>query len=214
MTPTDVMTAARDLYNATGDTFFTDTQLMNWMWQACNVFAKECNLIENVFSLSTIVGTQTYSYPTHIIALKRVTYQGHKLKRLTFRQDDAVTLSNQASIQSGLPTYYSDFNYTLYLRPIPNDVQTLQIFGYSMAAQITALTTLEIPELFHMDLVNPMLRNMYAKDQNPQMATYYDNLWKQNVSDAKRWKKKQMRSDGFSTVQDEETLPVTIMGVI
>lgn len=214
MTPSEVLDTARDQFNATGDTFFTDAQLYNHMRQACNILAREADLIEAITSSSTVIATQSYSYPTNALSIKRVTYNGSKLKRLTMREDDAVTLSNQASTQSGTPVYYTDFGDTIYLRPIPDAVKTLQFWSINLHGTITASSTLTLPAQFHMDLVDYLLSVMFSKDQNEGMATFHRKLWEQHVSDAKRWKQKQKRSDSFTTVQDEERLPVTIMGEV
>lgn len=212
MTPTEVNTAARDLYNATGDTYFSDTQIYNWMWQACHIFAKKAWLIERTYTASTVAATQDYSYPTNTIAFKRITVDGRKIKRITGRDDDSITLSNSNSATSGNPIYYTDFNYTLSLRPIPDSVYTIKIYSYNDAQQITATSALEIPDLFHFDLVDYVLWRMFAKDKDVTNATLHMNVWLDHVKDAISHKARRKRTDSFATVQSEDCLPVTILG--
>lgn len=215
MTAGEVVAAARDLYNATSDSFFADTQMYNWVWQGCQEFAKKAWTIESTSTQSTVVGTQDYVYPTNCIAVKRVLYNGKKLKRLTHRQDDAATLSNQNSTQSGTPVYYTDFNLTLSLRPIPDAVSTLKVYGYFAPTTITtAAAVLQIPALFHFDLVDYLLSRMYSKDKQWDAVSFYQGEWGRHLKDAVAHKARVKRSDSFATVQDEETLPVTIFGEV
>lgn len=212
LSPVDIQTAARDLYNATGDTFFSDAQINNWMWQACHELAKKAYLIERIYSTTTVAGQQDYAYPANTIAIKRVTYNGKKIKRLTHRGDDAVTLSNQSATTSGSVIYYTDFNYTISCRPIPDSALTLQIYSFNDAQAITNTSILEIPVLFQFDLVDYILFRMYMKDKDPTNGAAHKQLWDEHIKDAISYSKMKKRSDSFATVQDEETLPVTIMG--
>ena len=213
MTPSEINTAARDLYNASGDSFFTDSQVYNWIWQGCHELAKKAWLIERVYTTTTTASTQAYSYPSNTIAIKRITVNGKKIKRITMREDDAITLSNQTAATEGWPIYYTDFNYTIYLRPIPDaSTYTIAIYSYNDAQQITATSALEIPTLFHFDLVDYVLMRMFMKDKNADFVALHGAEWAQHVKDAIAYKNRLKRTDGFATVQSEDNLPVTILG--
>lgn len=212
MTPQEVLIQARDQYNAVGDTFFTDTALFNLMKDACDILARECWLIERVYTANSVASQQAYAYPTTTLAIKRITVNGKKIKRITGRQDDAVTLSNQASATLGIPVYYTDFNYTIYCRPIPDTIYPIVIYSYNSAQPITNTSTLEVPGWTHMALVKYILMFMFAKDQNTSMIEFFSGQWGDEVKRIKAIQRKRMRADSFATVQDEETLPVTIMG--
>jgi hypothetical protein len=211
MTPLEINTEARDLYNAVGDTFFTDLQIYNWMKQACDQFAKLW-LIESSSSTSTVAATQSYAYPTNAIALKRVLVNGRKLKRITGREDDAVTLSNQTATTQGWPSYYTDWNSTIYLRPIPDAVYTLSFQTYNLHSTISAASTLDLPVLFHQDLVDYVLMRMFAKDKDVINMSYHRDLFFEHLKEAKAYQARKRRTDSFATTQSEENLPVTILG--
>lgn len=212
MTPTDVLTQARDQYNAVGDSFFTDSALLNWMKDACDILAREAWIIERVYTTTTVASQQAYAYPTNTLAIKRITYNGRKIKRLTGRQDDAATLSNQSAATTGNVVYYTDFNYTIYCRPIPDSAFPLVIYSYNTAQPIVTTSSLEVPEWTHMALVKYLLKTMFAKDQNTAMIQFYSGEWNEEVLKIKAIQRRRMRADSFATVQDEETLPVTIFG--
>ena len=175
MLPLDIITAARDRYNATGDTYFVDLQLYNSVYQAELYLASEApGIIENYLSAVTLTqGTRQYAYPSQARVIKRIEFVNlsgiaNKLEPITFREDDALTLVNVASTTMGTPQFYSIYNYQLYLRPIPDTTgTTMNIYSYNEPVVPTASSTLEIPSVFHMDLVDYVVFQMYLKDKEP-----------------------------------------------
>lgn len=215
MTPTTLAEYARQQYNSVGDDFFSDTELYRHIWSAQNELAREALLIEQTYSTTGVVSQQEYDYPTNTIAIKRITYNGLKLEPITFREDDAFTNGSAATTQTGTPLFYMVFNEVIYLRPIPDTAYTLKIFSFNEASEITsASSTIDVPTFFHQQIADYLLWRMAAKDQNYTAAQYYEQRWADNVKKAKIWKKKRLRADGFSNVQDVYTLPTSYFGVM
>lgn len=215
MTVTEILDTARDLYNASSDTFFTDTQMYNWLWKACNVLATKAYCIEASSSVTTVAGTQNYVFPTNAFAIKRVVYNGRKLKRVTFREDDSVTLANSTTTQQGASTYYYEWNGYIYLRPIPDSAVTLTWYTYNLQAAISSgATTPSIPTEFHMDTVEYLLYCMFSKDKDSASANVHRDAWMQAVQEAIRSRRMRRRSDSFATVQDEDSLPSSVLGEV
>jgi len=218
MTPAELETHARRRYNASGDTFFSQEEILSYLYHACLNMAREALVIERTYTTTTVAGTQEYSYPTNTISIKRVTYNGSKLQPITFREDDALTGYNQGTSTQGTPQYYAIWNETLYLRPIPDSAVTLKVFSYSEPQSISITSTLEVPSLFHMDLLDFVNAEMAAKDENWRKADYYMDQWMNNplkgLQAAKRWSQKKKRGDSFAGVQDEERLGVSILGMV
>lgn len=211
MTPTELVQFARQKYNAEGDSFFSDSEMYNLIYTAHLEFARTTLCIERVYTTDSVVGQQEYSYPTNTIMIKRVTYDGVKLEPVTFRQDDWITGFNSDTTASGTPKFYSMWNSTLYLRAIPDTADLeIKIFSYNQPQPILQTSTLEIPELFHMDTINYMLAEMYAKDKDFNASTYYRNIWANSLQEGKKWVRKNKRGDAFVGVQDTETLDWTI----
>ena len=200
------------MYNAVSDTFFSDTQIYNWIWQAEIELAKKAWVIESYTTGSTSASTQSYAYPTNAVAIKRVTVNGKKLKRITFREDDAVTLSNQNITTTGWPIYYADFNSTIYMRPIPDATYTIGWYTYNLPTLPSSTGTLDVPTIFHFDLVDYCLFRMFGMDKDPVNVQYYKTEWEKHVMDAIAYTARKKRTDSLRTVQSEDTLPVTILG--
>lgn len=212
MTPTQVILASRNAYNAVGDSFFSDDEILGLLYDACLEMSRESLVIERVYSTSTVIGTQEYDFPANTIAIKRVTYDGRKLRPISFREDDTITGLNQANTTQGTPEYYYQWNETIGLRAIPDAVKTLQIYSYNEPAVIATTSTIEIPSMFHRGLVYYVVAEQAAKDLNFSAAQYYQNKWVKVLSDAKKWARKRKRTDSPANVQDEESLVGTYLG--
>lgn len=212
MTLTELITQIRNNTNATGDTFWSDNELIHLIYEACVDLSREAFAIEATYTTTTVVGQQEYSFPTNTLAIKRVTHNGQKLQPISFREDDALTINNAATTAQGSPQFYMIWDRTIYLRPIPNTAYTLKIFSFNTPQYLTSSSSLEIPTIFHADTIEFVLMRMALKDQDKNRALFHQNRWDEKVSRAKALMKKLKRTDGFASVQDIESLSETILG--
>lgn len=213
MTPNDLQEYARRQYNASSDQFFSDAELYQHIWAAQHELAYKALLIERVYSTTTVASQQEYSYPTDTIAIKRVTYDGVKLVPISFKEDDTLTLGNSATTATGAAQFYAIWNSTLYLRPIPDDALTLQIFSYNEPTEVSATSTLEIPTMWHLPIADFVLWKMAAKDKNFEAAAQYQAMWAKTVMEARKFGRRRLRGDAFVVVKDEDAWPSTFPGV-
>lgn len=214
MTPLEIEEYSRNQYNAISDTFWSSDEIMTYIYDASMQLAREAFIIEANSSQSTVISQQEYAFPTYAMAIKRITYNGQKLKPIDFRDDDSLTLSLSTSTAVGTPLYYFVWNETLFLRPIPDAIGTLIIRTYNEPTPVTSSSTLEVPTRYHLDMGNLVLSKMAAKDSNINMATYYMNLWQANLLKARKLWRREKRGDAFTIVKDENTHPFTIIGTI
>ncbi len=214
MTPGELITFARQKYNAVNDTFFTDAEFYSGIYAAQMELALETKCIKRVYTTSTVADQQEYQKPTNAYSIKRITCNGLKLYKITDREDDAITLNNQTTVATGSPQHYWEWDAAIELRPVPSDIWTLKIYTYDMPSIVTAVTTLDVPVRYHVGIADFLLEQMATKDKNYQSAAQYQAKWAKRVMDAKRYEQKFLRGDAFSHVLDEESLPVTIIGAL
>lgn len=223
MLPSDINTYARSKYNATGDTFFTDLEIYYYIYQAELEIAAHSPLVYEFAPLGGTVtqGVRTYNFPVNCRIIKRIEYTiaggggTFKLEPITFREDDALTLVNVASTTQGKPQFYCQYNSQLYLRPIPdNSVDTYLVYFFGEPAIPTAASVLELPTLFHMDLVDFVVKEMYAKDKDPVMYQLFDQKWQASKEKIIKWGAKRKRGDAFTIVMNEDNLAVTLTGPV
>lgn len=214
MTPTEILTAARQRTNTVGDNFYSDSELLGYLTAACSEMARNALVIERVYTTSTVASQQEYSLPTYNFTIKRITYDGRRLEPISFKDDDAITLFNSTTTATGEPTYYMVYNKTLYLRPVPTGVGTLKIFTQNFPQPITAVTaTLEIPEEYHLDTLDYLEFRMRKKEQNFQASADAYQIWKSRLGEIRKEERKKKRGDSFTFVKDEETLAVSYLGL-
>lgn len=212
MTPAEVETAARQQYNAVGDTNWSQSEIMTLIYGGCLEMARDCKIIERTYSTTTVASQQEYSFPTNTIGIKRITYNGRKLVKTSFKEDDYLTGNNQASTGEGDVRFYQEWNETIYLRPIPPEALTLKLWCYVEPQAVTTTSTLEVPTQFHLCLVDYVLSRMYAKDKDFASAKYFRDLWDLHLKKAMAWQQKRTKADAFAAVQDEESMANTILG--
>jgi hypothetical protein len=213
MTPAQMETAARQRYNAVGDTNWSTSELMTLIYGACLELVRECKLvIQKKYTATTTAAVGEYSFPTNAVSLKRVTFDGKKLNEITMREDDSLTLQNQLTTDTGAPEYYYVWSDVIYLRPIPTSVGTLTIFAEANPQEVTSTSSLEVPANIHMGIVDYMAAHMAAKDLN---WTFYDKFidaWSRHKLEFRAFLRKNKRADGFVVVQSEELLPHGSLG--
>jgi len=216
MTPGELASAARRAYNANdSDPFFSDQQIYEWIYDAEMQLAMEAFVIKSVLTTSTVVGTREYAYPTNAIKIRRVTYDGENLEEMTFREDDLLTGANETTADTGTPVAFVDFDQVIYLRPLPDQVKTLQIYCHLQPSGIpTALSVLDTPDEYHPSIKTYILQQMSVKDKNYEGARYYGQLWQQAVVEARRFEMQKKRGSRMRIVQNADVLPSPILGTI
>lgn len=215
MTPGEVATLARYQMNAVGDTFFTDAELYLHIFNAQVELATKSNCIQEVYTTTTTAGTQEYAKPTSAISIRRITYNGQVLTPITFRQDDQVTLLNQATTTRGTPTAYFEWGDSIFLRDIPDSSSaTLKIFTFDQPQAVSSTSTLDVPARYHADLADYVAWRMALKAQRFQMANEFKLQWERRVVEAVRYERKRLRGDSFTSVQDVEKVSEAFIGPV
>lgn len=202
MAPDDIILQARQAYNAVGDSFFSAAELYNLIWQAEQILAIETKCIEDTLTTSTVASQHEYEKPSTCLSVKRVTYDGTSLIPIGFMEDDAVTGYSAATTQTGTPTYYYEWETSIFLRPIPNEVKTLKIWFHAKPQTVTAATTLEVPEEYHMMIVDFLLQHMFGKDGKAAMAAYHMGQWNIQVNRVRTWEAKKRRGNQAAAVKN------------
>lgn len=213
LTPTQFITAARRKYNAVGNNFYADAEILDLLYEVEVEMAKFALTIEAVdSSTSTVAGTRSYSVPTRCIAIKRLTYNGQKLTPISFDDDDDLTYFDEDDTTQGTPYYYIHHNDTVYLRSIPDAVQTLKFYYYKAPTVITTSDTIETPARYHMDLVNGVVAEMMYKDMETSIGDRYRRKFESALSEARKFQHNKYKTDGLKSVKDVHTRVHNILG--
>lgn len=214
MTPSQLEESARRRYNAIGDTYFTQAEILDYIYHAECELCRDGFVIQNTYTASTVASQQAYSWPTQAIAIKRITYDGAKLAQIDMREDDSVTQMNQVTTSTGTPAYYFLWEKSIYLRPVPAGVGTLKIFTYDRPQTVSITSVLDVPEDYHTDLIYFVLAEMALKDGNQLLERRYRDLWLAAKQSIVKVMRRRLRGDGPAHVKDIDTLPMSGIGTV
>ncbi len=214
MTPVELETYIRQQYNAVGDTFYSQDELFGHITQAQMELATETSCIREIYTTSTVAGTQEYAKPTNSLSIKRINYDNVKLAPIDMRSDDALRFGSQTTTVTGSPIYYYEWGASIFLQPAPDAAGTLKIFSFDGPQAVSSTSTLDVPARYHRDLAVYVLWQMALKDKNTAMADRYQSRWEAAVKKIKAGERKILRGDSFYGVQDSETLQESVVGAL
>jgi hypothetical protein len=214
MTPTQLELSARRRYNAVNDSFWSQAEMLDLIFQAEMELAVECLCIQNKYTTTTVASQQAYAWPTRAISIKRVTYDGSKIDPIDMREDDAISLSNTTSIATGTPQFYFSWERSVYLQPVPSEAKTLNIWTYDYPETVVITSPLSVPAEYQPGMVYYMLAEMATKDGNFALADRYRTMWQQEKSKALKLEAKRKRGDGPARIKDIERLAQSSFGTL
>lgn len=215
MTVSEALSYLRNMHNATQDSFWSDMELMALIQAKSNEICSIIGDIEAVDATTvSIANTQTYDYPAEFEFIKRVSYNGNDIQLIDMRDWDLLKLNG--TTPTGTPRFYFIWNRQLYLVPTPDtSALVIQIFAEKRQGTIDQTTdTINLPEVLHGRLMDGVIAEMFAKDQNAAFAQMYSNRWLEVHIPAFYIYKQQYRKRGrFSIVKDSDSELNTDFGV-
>lgn len=179
MTLSQALDYVRTRMNAKNDTtYFTNEELYALITAACNEILGVLGLIEALdTSITTVASTQSYAFPTNVVSIKKLLYNGYPVMHVSPRQ--AETLKEGNVVATGRPEYWYDWNRTIYFVPKPSEAVTVTLFCEKMHSFIdnSAQTTIDLPAVLHFRMLDRVLGMMYGKDLNVNMMGHYEQMW-------------------------------------
>jgi len=202
MTPDEIITKARQRYNAVGDTFFSDSELYDLIWEAEMELSMEIQCIEDTYSTSSVASQREYVKPSNCIAIKHITYDGKTLTPVNLDEDDIITGYDEDTTATGTPSNYAEWEGSIFVRPTPGVVKTIKLWFYAKPAVVVSSTALEVPEEYQIAIIDFILHNMAKKDCNENFASYNLNKWESSKIKFLAWERKKKRRNAAAHVQN------------
>lgn len=215
MTLSQFETYVRQRCNAVNDTNWGTLEIYALAYGRIQEIVSVIGLLQGSSSVTTVVGTQTYNFPTNFITLKALFYDGQMLSPISFK--DAESINANGVTPSGKPINYIIWNNQVCLYPNPDAVKTLLFVGEKEHAFIdgTTQTTIDIPSVLHTRLANGVIADMADKDENWGLSDRYNKKWTQDDIPAfQRFAFLQKRRARFKDVTDADTTVSTEFGVV
>ena len=218
MTPAQILATIRaQVYEETA-AFYTDAEIYSYMWQGEQELITQvpCTETRDTTSITSAVDTEYYTKPTGVVYIERVEWDSVKLKKIDYRDRDALDTNGYGgSLSTGDPYCYYEYGAQIGLYPVPQSIKNVTIHYIKAASAIAAgSTAFTIPDYFSHYLTDFCLYRMYAKDQDDGRANFHRQQWEMNVSRAKQaWSQRQTH-DALMVVKDDNNYPETELGMI
>lgn len=216
MTLSQFLDFVRNRHNAATDSNWSDAEIYALATGRCNEILSIIGLIEATdTSTTTVSGTQAYSIPSNFISIKALLYNGNMLSPISFKEWESEKANG--TTPTGTPTYYVIWNRQVLLIPKPDAAYTLTFYGEKLHPLIdnSSQTTIDIPAALHYRLADGVICDMAMKDENINMARFYEEKWLNvHIPAFYRFVYLQKRRGKFRVVADADTLVNTDYGVV
>lgn len=199
-----IVNSCRNKYNSMGSKFWDVGELYQLIYEACLRMAIETKCIERTFETVTAPNVQEYDLPEYAIGVKRVTWNGKKLDKISFDDDDLLTGFFETTASTGNPQQYLEWQEKIRLRPIPAGEQPLLIYTYNEPQPITTGSILEIPTRYHVYLLDYVLSCMVFKDEKFDIANKFLDRFELNLLKIESNIKQLKRAGANGVVKSEE----------
>ena len=219
MTLSQAIDFVRNRHNAASDSNWSDAELYALMTGRCNEILSIIGLIEDIdTSLTGVTGQQNYAFPSGVVDVKKVLFNGYPVKQISIRESESLKEGNVTA--SGRPEYFYEWKKNLYFIPVPSasengDTITLYVEKEHPFIDNVTQTTIDIPSVLHYRMLDGVLCDMFIKDLNQGMATHYETMWNQKHMPAFWLYKMNLKYRGQApTVIDVDTNTISDKGLV
>ena len=205
MTPTEIETMARAQYNAIGDTFYKESEILDYIYKAQMDFCRYTNMLRDTFTTVSVVDRTEYPFPSNTISIKRLEYNGLKVTPISIKENDDISLSSLDTTSSSLSNFYWQWGTSFFLSFKPETAGVeIKCFVYKRPQRVTITSTIEVPDEYHTDLVDFVNWRMALKDENHPAARDFRDQWIAAMREARKLERRKLRGDAFASVWIEE----------
>ena len=215
MTPSDVMTSVRSQLYEPVATFWTDTELYGYMWQAEQELALQIKCTQVSTTLTSVTAQSMYTRPADAYYIDRLMWDKVKLKKIDKTDYDAlqrVAYGGQYTI--GRSMHYIEWNDSLILWPIPAYSAPIGIDYVKIPDQVTASSTFDVPPLFHNFIQDYVMYRALLKDQDDQRSSFFKQQWDNNLIRAYTFWRQKTDDDFYHVVKEEDSYRNVELGMI
>lgn len=214
MTKDQIVSQARRKINAQDDDFWSDEEVLIALKEVEDELSLEAETIENTYTTSSVASQAQYTKPANAHTIKRITYDGYKVKRITERQKDAIGFGTNITI-TGTPGYYMEFEDYFELYPVPDAVKTLKLWTLDEAGLLSSSsTTLSTPSKYHWAVIIGLSAQLAMKETGHPLAAPLAVRWEEVKKKVRSHVRRSKRGDGPAMVNVEEIQPISEFGTV
>jgi hypothetical protein len=215
MIVSDVLTSVRSQLYEPSPGFWTDTELMSYLWQAEQEIALNIRCTQAQTAITTVTAQSMYTRPAAYY-IDRLTWDKVKLKKIDFTDYDALQRVAYGGMYTvGRSMHYYEFDDQLGLWPIPSYSAPIDVYYVAIPSSYTASgNAFTVPVYFHNMIQDYALYRAFAKDQNQQQATFFKQQWDQGMQRAYTYWRQKTEDDFYRVVKEEDSYRNVELGMI
>jgi len=142
-----------------------DADVIRWCNDAQQEIALQNRLLQTVANQNSAIGTQEYSAPADMLALRGVRYDKLRLTLLTM--DDMDNIVQDRTLDQGTPAYYWTYGNQISLWPVPDAVYNITIYYTAKPTTLTAVgDTLSLPAQYDNRVIEYCIAQAAELDDN------------------------------------------------
>lgn len=144
----DVVTAVQRQFGDESGVQITSVDILRWVNQAQMEICNKNPILQATATSTTIVGQQTYSVPLDIIQVESLMFAGNILEPRNF---EGIRLElGEANSEQGVPQFWYTWRDLLYLWPIPDSADLLEVnYSRKPVAVTTVAALLDLPDRYY-----------------------------------------------------------------
>lgn len=202
MIVSDVVTRVLRQFGDEAGVQVEEADIIRWINDAVDHISVANDLMQATGTLSSVAGTNTYNFPSDMLAMSSMYYNSVRLKYLKKQEyDEYINASDPTEIQSGTPLIYTRWGtqFTLYPRPDTAVVNGIKLLYIQRQPDVDdASDTLPLPEEYHPEIVKYCLQQAYQTDEDWDAAGQMADQFQDGVDRLKE----------VETLTDRQTYPV------
>lgn len=161
MLPSQIKNRVKRQFGDQSGAQLLDADIVDWINEAQREIYTKNNLGMTKGTIATVIGTGEYSFPTNLMRLFSVKYDGNALKEITIQDIDNVFPNYDTVQDRGTPNTYWTYADKFILYPIPDSVKNLTILFNRFPVDIAADDT--VPLDLDLKYHNRVLEYCYAQ---------------------------------------------------
>lgn len=171
----------------------TTIDIIRWINDAQKEIAYQNDLLQAVGTMSSVLGTSEYTFPTDMLSMRSMYYKNKKLRFMSRQEFDEYIISTDPDMtQNGDPLVYTRWANQFILYPVPQTAETNGIRLYYTRRPVDVLSgdsAIDLPLEYHNRVVEYCLQQAYETDEdwnaagikNEQFNTGLDTLKQQET---------------------------------
>lgn len=215
MDSSEALTSVRRNLNETTAAFWSDAEIYGYLSEAERLLASRIGGYQVNTTHTSVTGTSAYSRPDGCLRIDRVTWNGKKLRKATYRERDFMDGTDYGStLQTGNPEMYIEWGTQIVLFPVPDAAQSIQYFFRKNPTRITNATAFTIQEESLQEMLpDYAIWKCSLKDGEINRADRHKQAWDQNVQLAYSIWSDRENQDMIPHVRDEDEFAGGMLGM-